>query len=203
MTAIEKGSVGAAVVSVFATLVVLAAPRPQFHGADGQPLTYFLAEGNPTSGYQPSDCELALWAIETWARASDGALELQASAERDAVVRLYWAPAKDGQLGEMRPLRVKGRPGAAVYVRPDLDALGPKIAGRAQQDSLWRDAIVVLGVPARARTRARAHPHERRARHHVFLRIRRQSRRLLRTISRAADDASRYPDRVRRLPLGR
>ena len=39
---------------------------------------------------------------------------------------------------------VDGQPGAAVYVRAELDALGADIAGRARQDPLWRDTIVFL-----------------------------------------------------------
>jgi hypothetical protein len=44
----------------------------------------------------------------------------------------------------MRSILVNGRRGAAVYIRPDTDGLGPDIGQRARQDPLWRDTIVYL-----------------------------------------------------------
>ena len=69
---------------------------------------------------------------------------LAQAAESSAVVRLYWAEANEGQYGEMRPLIVGGRRGAAVYIRPDVDSLGEDIARRARIDPLLRDSIVYL-----------------------------------------------------------
>jgi predicted Zn-dependent protease len=39
---------------------------------------------------------------------------------------------------------VGGRRGAAVFIRPDVEALGPDIARRARGDDLFRDTIVYL-----------------------------------------------------------
>ena len=69
---------------------------------------------------------------------------MPAASEDEALVRLYWAPAAGGQYGEMRPLEVDGRRGAAVYIRPDTAALGDEIATRARLDALFRDTIVYL-----------------------------------------------------------
>lgn len=44
----------------------------------------------------------------------------------------------------MQPLTVGGRRGAAVYIRPDVDALGEGIARLARTDPLLRDSIVYL-----------------------------------------------------------
>jgi hypothetical protein len=44
----------------------------------------------------------------------------------------------------MRPIVVDGQAGAAVFIRPDIDALGPDIARRARADVLLRDGIVYL-----------------------------------------------------------
>ncbi len=75
----------------------------------------------------------------------DGALTfVRAASEEEALVRVYWAPAAGGQYGEMRPLEVDGRRGAAVYIRPDTTALGEEIAQAAKLDSLFRDTIVYL-----------------------------------------------------------
>jgi hypothetical protein len=108
-------------------------------------VTYFIAELPADPAVRPGDTELALWALESWQRAGDGALEfVPAASEAEALVRLYWAPAAGGQYGEMRPLEVDGRRGAAVYIRPDTTALGPEIAQSARLDALFRDTIVYL-----------------------------------------------------------
>ncbi len=99
----------------------------------------------PTSSVRPGDAELALWALESWQRAAGGALTfVRAASEDEALVRVYWAPAAGGQYGEMRPLEVDGRRGAAVYIRPDTTALGDEIAAQARLDALFRDTIVYL-----------------------------------------------------------
>lgn len=122
-------------------------------GVDGPPtlqpfddgrVPYFIADGEPGSQYRPADRELAVWALREWERTLGGGLKLEPGDERDALLRVYWVPASAGQYGEMRALRVNGRRGAAVYIRPDTDALGPDIARLARQDALLRDTIVYL-----------------------------------------------------------
>jgi matrixin len=108
------------------------------------PVTYFVATGSERTGFLPSDRQLAQWALEAWQRASARALGFEPAAESDAIVRLYWAERSEGQFGEMQPLVVGGRPGAAVYIRPDMESFGPDIARRARGDSLFRDTIVYL-----------------------------------------------------------
>jgi hypothetical protein len=112
--------------------------------ADGR-VTYFIAA--PPTGVEisPGDIELAVWALESWQRAARGALTfVRTTDEQQALVRVHWAPAAGGQYGEMRPLEVDGRRGAAVYIRPDTAALGEEIAQRARMDALFRDTIVYL-----------------------------------------------------------
>jgi hypothetical protein len=110
----------------------------------GETITYFIAEGTPESGYRAADRELAEWALEAWERAAGDALELEPGAESTALLRVYFVPASAGQYGEMRPMLVDGRRGAAVFVRPDTDALGPDIARSAREDELLRETIVYL-----------------------------------------------------------
>jgi hypothetical protein len=107
-------------------------------------ITYFIDEGTTESAYRPADRQLAVWALEAWARSSGGALRFEPAGARDALIRVIWVPADDGRYGEMLPLTVNGRRGAAVYIRPDTDGLGPGIARRAREDPLLRDAIVYL-----------------------------------------------------------
>jgi len=108
-------------------------------------VTYFIAAPIEEAEARPADTDLALWAFESWQRAAGGKLKfVEAAAEAEALVRLYWVPAAGGQYGEMRPLEVRGRRGAAVYIRPDTSALGSEIATRAGLDPLFRETIVYL-----------------------------------------------------------
>lgn len=108
------------------------------------PITYFIADGTRQTGFRPPDRQLAQWAFAAWERSADKRLRFEAGPESAAVIRLYWAESNEGQYGEMRPLTVGGRRGAAVYIRPDVDSLGEDIARRARVDTLLRDTIVYL-----------------------------------------------------------
>jgi hypothetical protein len=107
-------------------------------------VTYFIAEGEPESQFKPADRQLATWALQAWEKSVGGGLRFEPSTESEALVRVYWVEPGDSQYGEMRPLMVNGRRGAAVYIRPDTDALGPGIAGPARRDPLLRETIVYL-----------------------------------------------------------
>ena len=107
-------------------------------------ITYFIADGEPGSQFRPADRDLATWALKAWERSAGGAIRFEPAAERDALVRVYWVPASSGQYGEMRSLAVDGRRGAAVFIRPDTEALGSDIARLARSDGLLRDTVVYL-----------------------------------------------------------
>jgi hypothetical protein len=109
-----------------------------------RPIPYFIAEPNRQVGGRPQDRDLAVWALEAWQRAADGALRFVPAAEADALIRLYWVAPDDGQYGETRTIVVGSRFGAAAFVRPDTDALEGPIARRAREDPLLRDTIVYL-----------------------------------------------------------
>ncbi len=110
---------------------------------DRATVTYFIAAGNERSGYRVSDSELALWALQAWQRGAGKGMHLEAAAEPDALVRLYWAESNDGEFGETQPVLVGRRQGAAVYIQPDVGALGPEVGGAAA-DPLLRESIVYL-----------------------------------------------------------
>jgi hypothetical protein len=112
--------------------------------AEKAPITYFIADGNGKPGYHSSDRELAEWALQAWQRSAGNGLRFAPAAEAHALIRIYWAGPESGEYGEMRPITVDGQDGAAVFIRPDIDALGPDIARRARADSLLRDSIVYL-----------------------------------------------------------
>lgn len=109
-----------------------------------QPVTYFIADGRAETGFQPGDRDLARWALDAWQRSAAPALRLAPAPEETARVRVYWVEAGDGQYGEMQPLIVDGQRGAAVFIRPDVAALGPDLARRIGADPLLRDTIVYL-----------------------------------------------------------
>jgi hypothetical protein len=129
------------------TLFLIACAAALATGVNAQrpvTLTYFIADGAPGSGYLPSDRELALWALEAWTRNMEGSIRLEPTPEASALVRVYWVPANGDTYGETRPIEVNGRRGGAIYVRPDVSALGPEFAARAAADRLWRETIVYL-----------------------------------------------------------
>ena len=94
-------------------------------------------------GFRASDPELARWALRAWERAANGGLELRPAPEEKARIRLYWVTG-NGSYGEMRPIRVAGKRGAAMFVRPVDGALGPGIAARVAEDPLLRETILYL-----------------------------------------------------------
>jgi Matrixin len=125
---------------------VLAAPSQAIlvHFDISHPVPYFIADGKGKTGFRGSDRELARWALEDWQRSSGQAIRFEPAPESSSLVRLYWAEPSEGQYGEMKPIIVDQRLGAAVYIRPDMGSLGPDIAEAAAHDSLLRDSIVYL-----------------------------------------------------------
>ena len=107
-------------------------------------VTYFIAEGKASSGYRLGDRELALWAFQAWQRAAGKGLRFEPAAEMAALIRLAWAEPGGGEYGETQPQLVHGKRGAIVFIRPDVQALGPDIARLAAADDLLRDSIVYL-----------------------------------------------------------
>lgn len=108
-------------------------------------VTYYIAAGAAGSAYRDGDRDLAGWALRAWEREGRGAFTfVRVERAEEALVRLYWAPPGGGQYGEMMPIDVLGKRGAAVFVRPETNAFGPEIASRAAADDLFRDTIVYL-----------------------------------------------------------
>lgn len=108
------------------------------------PITYFIADGDGKPGYHSSDRELARWALHAWQRSAANGIRIVTATESSALIRVYWAGPEGGEYGETRPIIVGGQQGAAVFIRPDIDSLGPDIARRARADALLRDSIVYL-----------------------------------------------------------
>ena len=135
-----------------AVLISIAVPlhaqteRPIFQRSDqesdvDQPIPAFISPEGPDN--RPGDRALAEWALEAWTKASGGTLAFRVAEEQRARLRLYWV-SQGSLYGEMRPILVEGRRGAAVFVRPEVEGLGGEIADRARADSLFRDTVVYL-----------------------------------------------------------
>lgn len=111
--------------------------------ASGQ-VPYFISRGEPDSGYRDGDADLARWALAAWQRATGNRITFAPSLEDQALLRVYWVPAGAGRYGEMKGLQLGDRRGAAVFIRPDTNELGPVMAAAARDDELMRDTIVYL-----------------------------------------------------------
>ena len=110
-----------------------------------QPITVYIEDGKGVQGYRESDPELAKMALDAWSRESGGKLKFTESKERDAaLIRLRWISPTEGLYGETQRIEVKGKPGAVVYVMPQVAAQGEPLASRAVQDTLLRDTVVYL-----------------------------------------------------------
>jgi hypothetical protein len=143
--AVVLAAIASLVVVAFIAVESGAAQSPAARALDTTTaIRYFIADGTGKTGFQSADEELARWALDAWRRSSQRRLRFEPAAESDALIRLYWADPVGGQYGEMRPLLVGGRRGAAVFIRPDMDSLGEGIAVRTRADPLLRDSIVYL-----------------------------------------------------------
>jgi hypothetical protein len=111
--------------------------------AEPSPVPYFIADGSGARGFRAGDRQLAVWALDAWARAVPG-IRFEPARESDALVRVYWTGADQGVYGEMRPLIVAGRHGGAVFIQADASLQGGEISSRAADDPLFRDSVVYL-----------------------------------------------------------
>ncbi len=108
-------------------------------------IPFFIADGRDIPGYNIFDADLVRAALQAWSRESGGRLRfVESETESAALIRLIWVSGDDGLFGETRHIRVNGKPGAFVYVRPGASQSGRDLAIRAATDKLLRDSIVYL-----------------------------------------------------------
>jgi hypothetical protein len=99
----------------------------------------------PEAECQDTDEQLAEWALNAWAKASNGSIDFVRSPLSKARIRLYWAATGNrGLYGEARAITIDGKPGAEVDIRPNLHALGHKVEGVGSKDPLFRHTVVYL-----------------------------------------------------------
>jgi hypothetical protein len=127
-------------VKVLLTTILLAA------AVHAETFTYWIEPcTRPEAECEAGDVQLAEWALNAWGKASGGNITFVKSRLSRARIRLYWASSGNrGLYGEARPITVDDQPGAELAIRPDLHALGHKIAGEGSKDRLFRHSIVYL-----------------------------------------------------------
>ena len=110
-----------------------------------QPIPVYIEDGKSVQGYREYDPQLVKMALDAWSRESGNKLKFTESKERDsALIRLRWISPTEGLYGETQRVDVKGKPGAIVYVMPQVSVQGEPLASRALQDTLLRDTVVYL-----------------------------------------------------------
>jgi len=82
------------------------------------------------------DADLARWALEAWAKASDGQLHfVEVKDRKNALLRVLWADKDSGLYGEAVTINVNGHRGSELHIL---------IAEPPGKDRLLRDTIVYL-----------------------------------------------------------
>jgi predicted Zn-dependent protease len=114
--------------------------------AGAETYTYWIEECDPArSACRAGDGELARRALEDWGRASAGALRFERVAEADeARLRFRFAGPGNGVYGAARRILVNGRTVAEISIRPDVSAMGKRVAEAAAVDGLFREVVVYL-----------------------------------------------------------
>jgi hypothetical protein len=126
----------------FTSAVLAAAFFLQIAGGP-QTVSYYISDGTGIAGYDAKDGELAVYALQAWARESGNRLKfVQAKSEAESLLRVRWIAAGEGRFGEMQ--RIDGKDGATVFISPSVSSMGEPFASRAARDRLFRDTIVYL-----------------------------------------------------------
>jgi hypothetical protein len=108
-------------------------------------IPYYVTDGKNVGGYDAGDKELAVFALDAWARESGNRLKFTpAKSEAEALLIVRWVAAGEGLFGEMQRIQVNGKSGAVVNISPGAAGLGEPFASRAAKDRLYRDTIVYL-----------------------------------------------------------
>jgi len=109
-----------------------------------QTVPYYISDGRGIAGFDANDTELAVYAMEAWARESGNRLKFTpARNEAEALLRVRWIASGEGQFGEMQAIPGTSK-GAVVFVSPGVSSMGEPYASRAARDRLFRDTIVYL-----------------------------------------------------------
>ena len=111
--------------------------------------TYWVEPCTPalekSTSCAPGDVDLGRWAFEAWQRESNGTIAFKPSPNEDqARIRIHWAGGASSLYGETQGIEVNGKPGANIFVLPDIRELGSDIYAAGKKDPLLRETIVYL-----------------------------------------------------------
>src|SRR5215831_15572429 len=118
-----------------AILTIITLLAPQLVRLDTrETISYFIEDGKGVPGYRETDRELAALALAAWSRESSGKLKFAEAKTRDAaLIRFRWISTNEGLYGETQRVFVNGKPGAIVYIMPQVSLQGEPLATRATQ----------------------------------------------------------------------
>lgn len=143
--AIRAGTIGLAAAATIAAAGLVASSLGIFGRIDEpRRITYFVATGSASQGYQDSDRDLATWALRAWQNASRGRLLFEAVDESQAQIHIRWSTGDAGYGRTRRHQSGDGAVRATVFVAVDVAAMGPGIARVVREDPLMREVIVFL-----------------------------------------------------------
>ena len=144
-TRYERGVLASAALVIFAVGITIADAgrriRQPVTMSDG-PILYYIHDPE----HLATDKELATWAFDHWAQASEGRIRFEITEDRQlASIEVAWTGSSvPGRYGEMRPGFVNGQRVATIAVHPDITALGSEVTVRSKRDPLLHDVLVYL-----------------------------------------------------------
>ncbi len=97
-----------------------------------------------SGGHQKAD--LAQWAMESWAKGSDGSLRVERVEQPDkADIIFRWVnPRRRGLYGQSMPMQRDGKVISEITINPSIESLGPDMTAAVAKDPLYGDVILYL-----------------------------------------------------------
>lgn len=90
--------------------------------------------------------DLAQWAMEAWAKGSDGSLRIERvnQPEQADIVFRWVNPRRNGLYGQSTAVLREGKTVSEIIVNPSFDSLGPDMAAAVAKDPLYGEVILFL-----------------------------------------------------------
>ncbi len=129
-----------------AALSIAIATGPSVDRLGGHdPIAYFIDPITTRAGFRATDVDLAEWALRAWERELVGKISFESTPDPTiARIRMGWAASLMGRFGEMQPMLVHGRRGAAIRVRSPDHHIAHFFGRHHARDPLFRDVVIYL-----------------------------------------------------------
>ena len=90
--------------------------------------------------------DLAQWAMESWAKGSEGSLRVERVDQPDkADIIFRWVnPRRRGLYGQSMPMQREGKVISEITINPSIESLGPEMTAAVAKDPLYGDVILYL-----------------------------------------------------------